>query len=57
LVISTNICGVRRNTELGAPAIWAPDGQYHAAGAKEDALVMAERDGDGWKMAVEVVAL
>jgi predicted amidohydrolase len=41
----------------GCTAIWTPDGQYHAAGAKEDALVMAERDGDGWKVAVEVVAL
>ena len=40
----------------GRSAIWTPDGQYHAAGAKEDALVMAERDGDGWKITVEVMA-
>ena len=41
----------------GRTAIWTPDGQYHAAGAKEDALVMAERDGDGWNITVEVMAL
>lgn len=41
----------------GRTAIWTPDGQYCAAGATEDALVVAERDGDGWKVRAVELAL